>query len=91
MGRADGINAHFTQDTDLPIQRNRIAYCAQSTLVMVHAHAVQLHVLTVEKEALLRVKGEPAKAEFRIIGIDCLTIGQNIGMNHIESAHTGSP
>ena len=52
VGRADGIAAHLLELEQAPLPHRIVPGCAQSTRIVVQAHALQEHPLAVEIEAV---------------------------------------
>ncbi len=60
---ADGVDAHVAHDLELPLHGPRIERRAQRAVVVVQAHAVELHAPAVEMEAVVGREFECADAE----------------------------
>ena len=60
--RTNGVAAHLLQDAHLTLDSCAIVNGTQGTLIVVHANALELHVLTVESKAVVDVVVEPTIA-----------------------------
>ena len=47
VGHADSVDSHFLHGLHLPLDGPVVGYCAQRALVVVHTHAVELHIFTI--------------------------------------------
>ena len=85
MAGADGIGTHLLHACQLAVHGVICRSRTQCTLVMVHAHAVELHSLTVQIEAVVRIKGIPAEAKLRVTGIHNRTVHSNLCPDIVQS------
>ncbi len=69
VGYTDGVDAHALHGFHLTLDGTVVCHCAQGSLVMVHAHSVQLHVLAVQVKAFILIHGNPAEAKGSLIRI----------------------
>ena len=60
---ANRVDAHLPHDLELPLHRPRIERGAERALIVVQAHAVELHAPAVEMEAVVGGELERANAE----------------------------
>ena len=83
MGDTDGVGAHVLHDGHLAVDGVVISGSTQGTLVMVHAHAIELDSLAVEVEAG-GLPLDPAVAEGILAGVDNLAVHQNLRAGGVQ-------
>ena len=69
VGAAYAIASHLFQNLQLAFDGTNIHRCAQATQVMMHAHSVYLHRLSIEGKAFLRIKAESTDAHRSFITV----------------------
>ena len=69
MAGSDGIDTHILHARQLAVHGVICCHRTQRALVMMHAHPVELHSLTVQIEAGIGIKGIPSETKFRVTGI----------------------
>lgn len=62
MTAADGIDTHLLEQYKLAAERVGVECRSQAAQIVMHAHAVDFHILAVEPESGLGIKTERAKA-----------------------------
>ena len=98
MGDTNGVDTHFLHHLHLTFNRCGIADRTQCALIMMHAHTMQFHRLTVEFECrpfFFRLgcgqELRPAKTESGFVGILDLIVDQNLGLHFIKRRRIGRP
>ena len=81
---ADRVTSHLFQDLHLTVNGTLPSLCAECTLVMVHAHTLELHILSVQREACISVKIKVSESIVCIIGINYFTADFNLGPYRIK-------
>ena len=89
--RADGVAAHLLQDSDLTLDGGAVVDRAKSALVVMHANALELDVLAIERKAVVDVVVEPTIAIDRVVRIDDLAVNLDLGTNRVEVGGLGRP
>ena len=84
MGDADGVAAHLLQNLHLALDGAVPGLGAQSALVVVHAHALELGGLAVELKTSGVVELGPAEAELGGIGVHHLVVHQHLGDGGVQ-------
>ena len=84
MGDADSIDAHPLEDFHLSLDGTVIRHRAQSALVVVHTHAVELHPLAVEEEAVVDGKLRPTESKAALITVGNNAVHQNLCHQVVE-------
>ena len=84
MCSPDGITSHFFQLFHLPVDSVTVCRCAERPLVMVHTHAFELHILTVQAKTCICIKIKIAEAKCCHISIFHLAIYQNLCLYIIQ-------
>ena len=76
MCYTDGITSHLFQDLHLTVDRTVVSCCSERPLIVMHTYTLQLHILSVQREACITVKIEITESVFCIISIRYLSIYQ---------------
>ena len=84
VGHADRVASHIPQDLHLPADGRLAVHRSQSSLVVVHADALQLHVFPVEGKSRVAVKFKIPVAKLRAVGVCHLSAGLHLGLHHVE-------
>ena len=91
MRSADGVAAHLLQDTHLALNSRTAVDGTQGTLIVMHADALELHVLAVKAKAVVGVIVKPTVTEDRVVGVDNLVANLDLGANRVEVGGLGGP
>ena len=70
MTRADGVNPHFLQDLDLPLQSSRVDCRTKWPEIVMIANAVESDAFTIEEESFVHIKPDRANSEKRFVSVD---------------------
>ena len=84
VGDADSIDAHPLEDFHLSLDGTVIRHSAQCALVVVHTHAVELHPLAVEEEAVVDGKLRPTESKAALITVGNNAVHQNLCHQVVE-------
>ena len=88
---ADGVATHLLEDAHLALDGGAGVHGAEGALVVVHADAMDLEVLTVEVEAVIGGVLNPAIAEGGVVGVHDLAVDDDLGAGHVEVGVVGIP
>ena len=91
MRGANGVAAHLLEDSHLALDSRTGIHGTQGALVLVHADALDLDVLAVEREARVGIVVEPAVAIGSVIGVHGLAVHLYLGSHRIEVGGLGGP
>ena len=91
MAGADGIDTHVLHLGKLTI--HGVIRCGRTecTLIVMHAHAVELDSFSVQIKAGVTVKAEIPEAKLRVICVDDRTIHQKLCTHIVHSGRIGRP
>ena len=78
MAGPDSVDSHVPHDPQLPPGGLFMEGSPQRSQIMVHAYALELHMLSVQKEALIRIKPRGAESDPAAFLLLAVAIDQGI-------------
>ena len=91
MTASDGIHTHIPEDGELAMKRILVEGGTETSEIVMLAHAIDLHILAIEKETLPGIKPHITEGGLRSGGIHHLAIHHQFALHGIEIALADRP
>ena len=91
MGDPDGVDPHLLEDLHLSLNGPVPCFGSQRALIVVHTHALELHLFPVEGKAEGGAELRPAEAKLGGIAVHNLPIHQHLGEQGVQVGRVGGP